>query len=150
LFGEEGEMIRKIGDEYGATTGRPRRCGWFDAIIVKRALKTNGINGLAIMKLDVLDSFDTIKVCVGYQAGKKTYTQPPMKLSDYDRYEPIYEEFDGWKTSTRGVTTYEDLPLKAKRYLKILEALVETRIDIISTGPERESNIILNNSFEKR
>jgi adenylosuccinate synthase len=150
LFGEEGEMIRKIGDEYGATTGRPRRCGWFDAIIVKRALKTNGINGLAIMKLDVLDSFDTIKVCVGYQAGKKTYTQPPMKLSDYERYEPIYEEFDGWKTSTRGVTTYEDLPLKAKRYLKILEALVETRIDIISTGPERESTIILNNPFERR
>ena len=149
LFGEEGEMIRKIGDEYGATTGRPRRCGWFDAIIVKRALKTNGINGLAIMKLDVLDSFDTIKVCVGYQAGKKTYTQPPMKLSDYDRYEPIYEEFDGWKTSTRGVTTYEDLPLKAKRYLKILEALVETRIDIISTGPERESTIILNNPFKR-
>jgi adenylosuccinate synthase len=98
----------------------------------------------------VLDSFDTIKVCVGYQAGKKTYTQPPMKLSDYERYEPIYEEFDGWKTSTRGVTTYEDLPLKAKRYLKILEALVETRIDIISTGPERESTIILNNPFEKR
>jgi adenylosuccinate synthase len=150
LFGEEGELIRKIGDEYGATTGRPRRCGWFDAIIVKRAVKTNGIKGLSMMKLDVLDSFDTIKVCVGYQAGKKTYTQPPMKLSDYDRYEPIYEEFDGWKTSTRGVTTYEDLPLKAKRYLKILEALVETRIDIISTGPERESTIILNNSFEKR
>lgn len=102
------------------------------------------------MKLDVLDSFDTIKVCVGYQAGKKTYTQPPMKLSDYDRYEPIYEEFDGWKTSTRGVTTYEDLPLKAKRYLKIIEALVETRIDIISTGPERESTILLNNPFERR
>jgi adenylosuccinate synthase len=150
LFGEEGELIRKIGDEYGATTGRPRRCGWFDAIIVKRAVKTNGIKGLSMMKLDVLDSFDTIKVCVGYQAGKKTYTQPPMKLSDYDRYEPIYEEFDGWKTSTRGVTTYEDLPLKAKRYLKILEALVETRIDIISTGPERESTILLNNPFERR
>jgi adenylosuccinate synthase len=149
LFGEEGEKIRKIGDEYGATTGRPRRCGWFDAIIVKRALKTNGVNGLAIMKLDVLDSFDTIKVCVGYQAGKKTYTQPPMKLSDYDRYEPIYEEFDGWKTSTRGITSYEDLPLKARRYLKILEALVETRIDIISTGPERESTILLNNPFLK-
>ena len=149
LFGEEGEKIRKIGDEYGATTGRPRRCGWFDAIIVKRALKTNGVNGLAIMKLDVLDSFDTIKVCVGYQSGKKTYTHPPMKLSDYDRYEPIYEEFDGWKTSTRGITRYEDLPLKARRYLKILEALVETRIDIISTGPERESTVLLNNPFLK-
>jgi adenylosuccinate synthase len=149
LFGEECESMRKIGDEFGATTGRPRRCGWFDAIIVKRALKTNGINGLAIMKLDVLDSFDRINVCVGYQAGKKTYTQPPMKLTDYERYEPVYEKLDGWKASTRGITTYEDLPLKAKRYLKRLEELVETRIDIISTGPERESTIVLNNPFER-
>ena len=109
----------------------------------------NGVNGLAIMKLDVLDSFDTIKVCVGYQVGKRTYTQPPMKLSDYDRYEPIYEEFDGWKVSTRGITRYEDLPLKAKNYLGVLEKLVETRIDIISTGPERESTIMLKNPFEK-
>lgn len=149
LFGEDCEMMRRIGDEYGATTGRPRRCGWFDAIIVRRAVKTNGITGLALMKLDVLDSFDTIKVCVGYRYGKRIVSQPPMKLSDYGRYEPVWEEMDGWKSSTRGTTVYEDLPEAAKRYLKRLEDLVETPIDVISTGPERESTIILNNPFSQ-
>ena len=150
LFDEEGELMRKVGDEYGATTGRPRRCGWFDAVIVKRALKTNGINGLAMMKLDVLDGFDTIKICIGYQAGKRTYSQPPMRLSDYERYTPLYEEIKGWKASTRGITQYDDLPLGARRYLKRLEELVDARIDIISTGPERESTIVLNNPFTNR
>lgn len=150
LFDEDGELMRKVGDEYGATTGRPRRCGWFDAVIVKRALRTNGINGLAMMKLDVLDGFDTIKICVGYQAGKRTYSQPPMRLSDYERYTPLYEEIEGWKASTRGITQYDDLPAGARRYLKRLEELVDTRIDIISTGPERESTIVLNNPFTNR
>lgn len=147
LFGEEGERIRKIGDEYGATTGRPRRCGWFDAVIVRRAVKTNGIKGLSMMKLDVLDTFDKIKICTGYRVGKRTVSQPPMSIVDYSRYEPVYEEVDGWKSSTRGITKYEDLPLNAKRYLQKLGELVEARIDIISTGPERESTIILNNPF---
>jgi adenylosuccinate synthase len=147
LFGEEGELIRKIGDEYGATTGRPRRCGWFDAVIVKRAVKTNGIKGLSMMKLDVLDTFDKIKLCVQYTIGKRSYSQPPMSLRDFSRCVPVYEEMDGWMTSTRGVTRYEDLPLNAKRYLQRLGQLVEARIDVVSTGPERESTIILNNPF---
>jgi adenylosuccinate synthase len=147
LFGEEGERIRKIGDEYGATTGRPRRCGWFDAVIVRRAVKTNGIKGLSMMKLDVLDTFDKIKICTGYRVGKRTVSQPPMSIVDYSRYEPVYEEVDGWKSSTRGITKYEDLPLNAKRYLQKLGEFVEARIDVISTGPERESTIILNNPF---
>jgi adenylosuccinate synthase len=150
LFGEEGELIRKIGDEYGATTGRPRRCGWFDAVIVKRAVKINGIKGLCMMKLDVLDTFDKIKICVKYVIGKRSFTQPPMSLDDLSRCEPVYEEMDGWMTSTRGITRYEDLPLDARRYLKRLGELVEAQIDVISTGPERESTIILNNPFEKR
>jgi adenylosuccinate synthase len=150
LFGEEGELIRKIGDEYGATTGRPRRCGWFDAVIVKRAVKTNGIKGLSMMKLDVLDTFDKIKICVKYRIGKRSFTQPPMSLDDLSRCEPLYEEMDGWETSTRGITKYENLPLKARRYLQRLSELVEARIDVVSTGPERESTIILNNPFEKR
>jgi adenylosuccinate synthase len=149
LFGEDGERIRKIGDEYGATTGRPRRCGWFDAVIVRRAVKTNGIKGLSMMKLDVLDIFDKIKICTGYRVGKRTVSQPPMSIVDYSRYEPLYEEVDGWKSSTRGITKYEDLPLNAKRYLQKLGELVEARIDVISTGPERESTIILNNPFVK-
>jgi len=147
LFGEEGELIRKIGDEYGATTGRPRRCGWFDAVIVRRAVKTNGIKGLSMMKLDVLDAFDKIKICTGYRAGKRTISQPPMSIVDYSRYEPVYEEVDGWKTSTRGMTKYDDLPVNARRYLQRLGELVDAPIDIISTGPERESTIILNNPF---
>ena len=150
LFGEVGELIRKIGDEYGATTGRPRRCGWFDAVIVKRAVKTNGIKGLCMMKLDVLDTFDKIKICVKYRIGKRSFTQPPMSLDDLFRCEPVYEEMDGWETSTRGITKYEDLPLNARRYLQRLGELVEAQIDVVSTGPERESTIILNNPFEVR
>ncbi len=147
LFGEEGELIRKIGDEYGATTGRPRRCGWFDAVIVRRAVGINGIKGMSMMKLDVLDALDKIKICTGYRAGKRTISQPPMNIVDYSRYEPIYEEMDGWKMSTRGITKYDDLPVNARRYLQRLGELVGAPIDIISTGPERESTIILNNPF---
>ena len=150
LFGEEGELIRKIGDEYGATTGRPRRCGWFDAVIVRKAVKTNGIHGLSMMKLDVLDAFEKIKICVGYTIGKKSYSYPPMSLSEFSRCEPVYEEMNGWMASTRGVTRYEDLPVNAIRYLQRLGELVEAPIDVISTGPERESTIIINNPFEKR
>lgn len=148
LLGEEGELIRRIGDEYGATTGRPRRCGWFDAVIVKRAVKTNGIKGLSMMKLDVLDTFDKIKICVQYTIGKRSFSQPPMGLDDISRCEPVYEEIDGWMTSTRGITKHEDLPLNARRYIQRLGELVQARIDIISTGPERESTIMLSNPFK--
>ncbi|OPX94319.1 MAG: Adenylosuccinate synthetase [Syntrophorhabdus sp. PtaU1.Bin002] len=147
LFGEDGELMRKIGDEYGATTGRPRRCGWFDAVIVRRAVRTNGIKGLSLMKMDVLDSFEKIKICVKYKIGAKTYTEPPMNVGDYGRIEPVYEEVDGWNMPLRGITKYDELPTNAKKYLKRLEELVEARIDIISTGPERESTILLKNPF---
>jgi adenylosuccinate synthase len=148
LTGPEGELMRKIGDEYGATTGRPRRCGWFDAVIVKRAVQLNGVKGLALMKLDVLDTFEKINICTGYKIGKRYYSQPPMDIQDYYRCEPQYEELDGWKQPIKGIQRYEDLPANAKKYLKRLEELVDARIDIISTGPERESTIILTNPFE--
>lgn len=147
LTGSEGELIRKVGDEYGATTGRPRRCGWFDAVIVKRAVRLNGVTGLALMKLDVLDTFEKINICVEYKIGKRLYSQPPMDIRDYYRCEPQYEQVDGWNQSIRGVKQYEDLPSNAKRYLKRLEELTGARIDIISTGPERENTIILKNPF---
>ncbi len=149
LLGKEGDKIRKIGAEYGATTGRPRRCGWFDAVIVKRAIKLNGIKGLCIMKLDVLDSFETIKICVGYRIGKRLHTEPPMSVGDYYKCEPVYEEMDGWKASIKDSKKYEELPLNAKKYLKRLEELLGVVIDIISMGPERESTIILKNPFTK-
>ncbi len=147
LAGPEGELMRKIGDEYGATTGRPRRCGWFDAVIVKRAVKLNGVTGLALMKLDVLDTLEKINVCVAYKIGKRFYSQPPMDIQDYYRCEPQYEQLDGWNQSIRGVKQYEDLPANAKKYLVRIEELTGAHIDIISTGPERENTIILKNPF---
>ena len=148
LSGEEGERMRKIGDEFGATTGRPRRCGWFDAVIAKRAVQLNGINGIALMKLDVLDSFEKIKVCIGYKMGKKLITEPPMDIQGYNACDPQYEEMDGWNTSIRDIKTYDGLPENTKKYIKRIEDLIGARIDIISTGPDRESTIILNNPFK--
>jgi adenylosuccinate synthase len=147
LGGDEGERIRRIGDEYGATTGRPRRCGWFDAVIVRRAVKTNGIRGLSLMKLDVFDGFETIKICVRYKIGKRFFGEPPMTLRDYYRCEPQYEEMEGWKTSIRGIKRYDDLPPNARKYLRRLEELVGAGMDVISTGPERENTIMLSNPF---
>ena len=147
LSDPEGDLMRKIGDEYGATTGRPRRCGWFDAVLVRRSVQLNGIKGLSIMKLDVLDGLEKIKMCVKYKIGKKYYSEPPMDVSGYYKCEPQYEEMDGWKTSIQNVRTYEDLPANAKKYLKRIEELVGAKIDIISTGPDRASTIILHNPF---
>jgi len=147
LFDETGNTLREKGMEFGSTTGRPRRCGWFDAVLVKRALQLNGVDGLCIMKLDVLDVFDTIKICTHYKKGKRYITQPPVNAQYLEQCEPVYEEIEGWKTSIRGITRYTDLPTKAKRYLERLEEMLQTRIDIISTGPERESTIILHNPF---
>lgn len=148
LSDETGERIRKIGGEYGATTGRPRRCGWFDAVIVRRALKLNGAKGLCMMKLDVLDEFEKIRICVRYKIGKKFYSEPPMATKAYYDCEPVYEDIDGWNRSTKGITKYDDLPLNARKYLRRLEEVAGVNIDIISTGPERESTIILKNPFE--
>ncbi len=149
LSGPEGELMRKIGDEYGATTGRPRRCGWFDAVLVRRSVQLNGINGFALMKLDVLDGFEKLKICVRYKIGNRYFTDPPMDVGGYYRCEPQYEELDGWMTPIRNVRTYEDLPDNAKKYLKRIEELTGARIDIISTGPDRDSTIILRNPFKE-
>ncbi len=148
LIGEEGEMMRKIGDEYGATTGRPRRCGWFDAVLVRRSVQLNGIAGLSLMKLDVLDQFKKIKICVGYKVKKKYFAEPPMDVAGYYGCEPQYEEMDGWNTSIQHIKAYDDLPENTKKYIKRIEDLVGAKIDIISTGPDRESTIILHNPFK--
>jgi adenylosuccinate synthase len=147
LSDETGDRMRQIGGEYGATTGRPRRCGWFDAVIARRAVRLNGIKGLALMKLDVLDGFDTIKICTGYKIGGKLCAEPPMSADAYYMVEPVYEEIDGWKAPIKGIEKYEDLPANAKNYMKRLEELVQVRIDIVSTGPERENTLVLNNPF---
>lgn len=147
LFGEAGDTMRRVGAEYGSTTGRPRRCGWFDAVTARRALRLNGVKGLAVMKLDVLDAFDKINVCVKYKIGKRVYDQPPASIESLKRVEPIYEEMDGWKSSLRNVRRLDDLPSSAKRYLGRLEELLKVKIDVISTGSDRASTIILKNPF---
>ncbi len=148
LHGPEGELMRKVGDEYGATTGRPRRCGWFDAVLVKRSVKLNGIGGLSLMKLDVLDSFEKIKICTGYKIGKRIYSEPPMALEDFYRIEPQYEEMEGWSTPLKDIRKFEDLPENARKYVRRIEELVGSPAAIISTGPDRDSTIILKNPFE--
>lgn len=147
LTGEEGEAIRERGGEYGATTGRPRRCGWFDAVILRRAVILNGVKALALMKLDVLDDFDTINVCVKYRIGKRVYTDPPLAMKDLSMCEPVYERLDGWKTPLGNVKAFEDLPQNARRYVNRLEELVGVPIGMISTGPERSKTIILQNPY---
>jgi adenylosuccinate synthase len=147
MSGAEGDLMREKGGEYGATTGRPRRCGWFDAVIARRAVVMNGVQSIALMKLDVLDHFETINICVKYRIGKRVYTDPPLGIKDLAMWEPVYERVDGWKGSTANVTTFEDLPQNAKRYIKRLEEVTGTPVAFVSTGANRESTITISNPF---
>ena len=142
LFDETGELLRKKGNEFGAVTGRPRRCGWFDGAALRRAVQINGITGLAIMKLDVLDGFETIKLGVGYRYNGKTLSIMPSGADAVAQCEPIYEEFPGWKESTYGVTKWEDLPETARQYLERLSEVAGAPITLVSTGPDREQTIL--------
>jgi adenylosuccinate synthase len=148
LFDEMGEHLARVGHEFGATTGRPRRCGWFDAVALRRSIRLSSVSGLCVTKLDVLDGLDTIRICVGYRMGDQVRDLPPMAAEHYEDCEPVYEDQPGWKESTVGITRYEDLPENAKRYLQRIEEIVETPIDIISTGPDREETIIVRHPFD--
>ncbi len=146
---EIGERLRVKGNEYGSVTGRPRRCGWFDAAALKRAVQLNGISGLCITKLDVLDGLDKVRVAVGYKvAGGGTRDILPVGAEALAICEPIYEEHPGWKESTVGVKKYADLPANARAYLERLQALVGAPMAIISTGPDRAETIVLRHPFE--
>ncbi len=148
LKDEIGNRIRDIGREFGSTTGRPRRCGWFDAVTVKRAIKLNGIDGLSIMKLDVFDGFDKVFICTGYEIDRKKIDVPPMSVKELERCAPILEEVSGWKGKVFGLDAYKRLPTNAKRYLNRLEEILGVGIDIISTGPDRDNTIILRKHFD--
>ena len=148
LEDEVGEQLRARGAEYGSVTGRPRRCGWFDAAALKRAVQLNGVSGLCITKLDVLDEIDTIRVAVGYKVKGGTRDILPVGAEALSICEPIYEEYPGWKQSTVGVKTFDRLPKNAQSYLKRLEALVGAPVAIISTGAERDETIVLRHPFE--
>ncbi|HEU0028601.1 MAG TPA: adenylosuccinate synthase [Ktedonobacterales bacterium] len=141
LRDETGDRMRKAGHEFGTTTGRPRRCGWFDAVAGRYVARINGLDSIAIMKLDVLDEFETIKLCTGYRAEGKVFDSMPANIDDMKLCEPLYEEWPGWMTPTTGVTRWEDLPENARNYLARLEELLETRLALVSVGASRGDTI---------
>ena len=147
LFDKSGEHLGKVGVEFGATTGRPRRCGWFDAIALKRSIRNSSITSLCVTKLDVLDGLSTVKICIGYELDGKRIDDFPLDISLLDKCIPIYQDFSGWQDSTIGITEYSNLPDNARYYLEWIEDKLNTPIDIVSTGPDREQTIIKKNPF---
>ena len=148
LFDDVGQMLREKGNEFGAVTGRPRRCGWFDGAALRRAVQINGLTGLAIMKLDVLDGMDTVKLGVGYMYRGQRVDIMPAGADAVAECEVIYEEFPGWKESTFGVTNWDDLPETARQYLTRLAEVAGAPIALVSTGPDRAQTILHTNPFE--
>jgi adenylosuccinate synthase len=147
LFDEHGEHLSRVGHEFGSVTGRRRRCGWFDAVALRRAVINSSISGLCITKLDVLDGLESLRLCVGYRSGAQVSTEPPVFADAYAEVEPVYEEMPGWSESTIGLTQFEQLPANARRYLQRVGELVGVPIDLVSTGPDREQTIILRHPF---
>ena len=147
LFDDVGEHIAEVGHEQGATTGRDRRCGWLDAVALRRSMQINSITGICVTKMDVLDQVETIKICVAYELDGERMEVPPINTTDFARCTPIYEEHEGWMSKTFGITEYDDLPEKAKAYLKRMEELLEVPADIISTGPDRDHTMIVRNPY---
>jgi adenylosuccinate synthase len=147
LFDYAGDRIQKKGVEFGATTGRKRRCGWLDTVIVGNAVMLNGLTGLVITKLDVLGGLSPLKICTGYEYEGKTMNHFPADLKILEKCKPIYEEHPGWKEDISNIKTFEELPENARKYLKRIEELTQTPIDIVSVGPGREETIVLKNPF---
>ena len=142
LLGEVGERLRETGMEYGASTGRPRRCGWFDAVAVRYAARVNGLHSIAITKLDVLDGFKELEICTAYRCGGQTLTEMPSDLAQLSQCEPLYETVPGWSEPTKGVTEFNKLPENARRYIRRLEETSGVPASIISTGSDREHTIL--------
>lgn len=144
-----GEQLRQTGHEFGATTGRPRRCGWLDLVALRRAMQINSISGLCLTKLDVLDGIETVKICVGYKCAKNgQLTHPPVSADEFASIEPEYIEMPGWKQSTVGARKLEDLPKQARAYIQRIEQELGVPVDIISTGPDRNETILLRHPFD--
>jgi adenylosuccinate synthase len=148
LFDDIGDKIQKKGAEFGATTGRRRRCGWLDTVILKNAVRLNGLTGLAITKLDVLDGLDSVKICTGYDYNGKTLTEFPASLKVLGDCKPIYETMPGWPEDISGMRKLDELPQNVKNYLDRIAELAETPIDIISVGPDRDQTVVLRNPFK--
>jgi adenylosuccinate synthase len=148
LLDDMGRYLGRVGAEFGATTGRPRRCGWFDAVLLRRAALTNSLTGLCLTKLDVLDGLPEIKICVGYRLDGKSLDTPPLLIDRYGECEPVYESLPGWAESTSGATSYDALPATAKAYVRRIEELAGVPVDIISTAPSRDAVIIRRHPFD--
>lgn len=148
LHDDVGEHLARVGVEFGSTTGRPRRCGWFDAVLSRRAAFTNGLTGLCMTKLDVLDELAEIKICTGYRLDGEVLAAPPLVVERYADCEPVYETLPGWRSSTEGVTEFGELPDAARGYIGRIEALLGVPIDIVSTGPSRDAIVIRRHPFD--
>jgi adenylosuccinate synthase len=148
LFDDMGAHLASVGAEFGATTGRPRRCGWFDAVALRRSIINSSVSGLCVTKLDVLDELETIQICIGYEIDGEPISGVPVVVDRFAECTPVYEEHSGWQESTVGVTQFDDLPAKARDYLARIEELAGVPVDIISTGPDREQTIIKQHPFE--
>ena len=148
LKNETGEHLGKIGKEFGTVTSRKRRCGWFDGVLVRQTIKVSGINGIALTKLDVLDELEEIKMCIAYELDGKQVDYLPAAVDDQLKVKPIYKSFKGWKSSTKGIKNFEKLPENAKIYIKELEKFIETKVSSISTSPERNDTILIEDPFK--
>jgi adenylosuccinate synthase len=148
LFDDSGEHLATAGAEFGATTGRPRRCGWFDAVALRRSIINSSVSGLCVTKLDVLDGLETIRICVGYEIGGEPITGLPVLIDRFADCRPVYEDMPGWTESTVGATTHADLPKNARNYLARIEELAGVPLDVISTGPDREQTIVKRDPFD--
>ena len=148
LHGPEGEILKREGVEFGATTGRPRRCGWFDAVGVRYAVRVNGITGLALTKLDVLTGFKKIPICVAYRYNDKVHNEFPASIRAMQSAQPVLEEMDGWDAPLTTVRKFSDLPANAQKYVHRIEKILETEVIIVSVGPGREQTIVLKNPFD--
>jgi len=148
LFDETGEHLSRVGHEFGAVTGRPRRCGWFDAVALRRAVLHNSLSSLGVTKLDVLDGLDTLRICTGYRIDGEVHERPPLLPHRFSECEPVYESHPGWKEPTIGITDFAQLPANARSYLARMEQLAGVPIDIVSTGPDRTETIVLRHPFD--
>ncbi len=146
---EIGKVLGTVGNEFGATTGRQRRCGWLDMVTLNRSFNLNAVTGICLTKLDVLDSLDSIKICIAYELNGEQMTTPPYDAQGYADAKPIYIEMPGWNTSTIGTSSFDSLPIEAQNYIRKIEELSGLPVDILSTGPDRDETLILNHPFDE-
>jgi len=148
LFDEVGQHLGTVGKEFGTVTGRSRRCGWFDAALVRQSVALNGISGIALTKLDILDGLPSLKICTGYRLGDQAFTYLPSGLKAQAALEPVYEEMEGWSETTQGARTWRDLPANAVKYVRRIEELIGAPVALLSTSPQRDDTILMRDPFQ--